>query len=301
MTKKILITGGTVFVSKFVASYFALRNYDVYVLNRGNHQQVEGVTLLKGDRHALGDLLKGYHFDAVFDVTAYDQKDIRDLLQGLDSFDDYILISSSAVYPETLLQPFAEEQPLGLNSFWGSYGTDKIAAEQYLLQEVEQAYILRPPYLYGPMQNVYREPFVFECALKNRPFYLPNDGTMKLQFFHVDDLCKLMEIIISEHLDDHIMNVGNNEIVDINQFVELCYQVTGVPLVKKYVTDHLDQRDYFSFYDYEYVLDVTKQNQYLPFQKDLLTGLKESYQWYLDHLDDIVRKNYLEFIDQKFN
>ena len=35
------------------------------------------------------------------------------------------------------------------------------------------------------MNNVYREAFVFDCALADRKFYLPKDGSMKLQFFHV--------------------------------------------------------------------------------------------------------------------
>lgn len=33
--KRILVTGGTVFVSKYVAKYFQSNNYEVYVLNRG--------------------------------------------------------------------------------------------------------------------------------------------------------------------------------------------------------------------------------------------------------------------------
>ena len=299
MTKKILVTGGTVFVSKFVATYFKNHDYDVYVLNRGNRKQIEGVKLIKGDRHHLGNLLKGYDFDVVFDVAAYTKQDVKDLLEGLNGVKDYILISSSAVYPESLSQPFKEEQKVGRNSIWGDYGSNKIEAENYLLSHIPQAYILRPPYLYGPMQNVYREPFVFECALKKRSFYLPNDGKMLLQFFHVEDLCKLMETIIKKHPHDHIMNVGNSEIVDINKFVELCYQVVGIPLNKVYVTKHDNQRDYFSFHNYNYVLDVTKQNQLLPSQKSLFEGLEESYQWYLDHPDEVVKKNYIEFIDQE--
>lgn len=300
MVKKVLITGGSVFVSKYVASYFVAKDYDVYVLNRGTRSQVEGVTLIKADRNNLGDVLKDYRFDVIFDVCAYTKDDIKNLLDGLSYVNDYILISSSAVYPETLKQPFNEEQAVGANQIWGSYGTNKIEAEQYLLEHVSQAYILRPPYLYGPMQNVYREPFVFECALNNRPFYLPNDGTMSLQFFHVEDLCKLMEIIINEHPSDHIINVGNNEIVDINKFVELCYQVARTKLEKIYITDHDNQRDYFSFHNYDYVLDVTKQNKILPVQKDLLEGLQESFDWYVKHQDDVVKKDYIKFIDENF-
>ena len=56
--KKILVTGGTTFVSKYVATYFKEQGYDVYVLNRNTKPQVEGVTLIEADRHALKDELK---------------------------------------------------------------------------------------------------------------------------------------------------------------------------------------------------------------------------------------------------
>lgn len=115
------------------------------------------------------------------------------------------------------------------------------------------------------MQNVYRDLFIFECALKNRKFYIPNGGKMKLQFFHVDDLCKVIEKILEKHPKEHIFNVGNTKLVDINTFVELCYKVVGTPLEKIYVTEHNNQRDYFSFYDYEYSLDLSKQSELLIF------------------------------------
>lgn len=71
--RNILVTGGTVFVSRYVAEYFVKKGDNVFVLNRNRRLQSEGVTLIKADRNDLGDKLK-----------------------------DYIFISSSAVYPETL-------------------------------------------------------------------------------------------------------------------------------------------------------------------------------------------------------
>lgn len=298
--KRLLVTGGTVFVSKYVAKYFESKNYEVYVLNRGTKQQINNVNLIREDRNNLNDCLVKYSFDAIIDVCGYNQKDIRNLLDALGEFKDYIFISSSAVYPETNEQPFSENQNVGLNSIWSKYGTDKIEAEEYLLSKVPNAYILRPPYLYGPMQNVYREPFVFECALKNRRFYIPNDGKMKLQFFHVDDLCKVIEKIIEKHPKEHIFNVGNNEVVDINTFVEQCYKLVGTPLEKVYITNNDNQRNYFSFYNYEYILDVSRQNELLPEQKNLFDGLKESYEWFKDNHDEVVKKEYIKFIQQNF-
>lgn len=298
--KRILVTGGTVFVSKYVAKYFQSNNYEVYVLNRGSKQQIENINLICADRNNLKDCLKDFYFDSIIDVCGYNQQDIKNILDAVGGFKDYIFISSSAVYPETNMQPFSENQSIGVNKIWGKYGTDKIEAEEYLISKVPNAYILRPPYLYGPMQNVYREPFVFECALKNRKFYIPNDGKMKLQFFHVDDLCKVIEKILEKHPTNHIYNVGNTESIDINTFIELCYKVVGTPLKKVYVTKHNNQRDYFSFYDYEYSLDVTKQSELLMEEKDLFEGLKESYKWFKNNYNEVEKKDYIKYIEENF-
>ncbi|MCQ2015096.1 NAD-dependent epimerase/dehydratase family protein [Clostridium sp. LQ25] len=298
--KRILVTGGTVFVSKYVAKYFQSNKYEVYVLNRGSKQQIENINLICANRNNLKDCLKDFYFDSIIDVCGYNQQDIKNILDAVGGFKDYIFISSSAVYPETNMQPFSENQSIGVNKIWGKYGTDKIEAEEYLISKVPNAYILRPPYLYGPMQNVYREPFVFECALKNRKFYIPNDGKMKLQFFHVDDLCKVIEKILEKHPTDHIYNVGNTESIDINTFIELCYKVVGTPLEKVYVTKHNNQRDYFSFYDYEYSLDVTKQSELLMEEKDLFEGLKESYKWFKNNYNEVEKKDYIKYIEENF-
>ena len=298
--KRILVTGGTVFVSKYVAKYFQSNNYEVYVLNRGSKQQIENINLICANRNNLKDCLKDFYFDSIIDVCGYNQQDIKNILDAVGGFKDYIFISSSAVYPETNMQPFSENQSIGVNKIWGKYGTDKIEAEEYLISKVPNAYILRPPYLYGPMQNVYREPFVFECALKNRKFYIPNDGKMKLQFFHVDDLCKVIEKILEKHPTNHIYNVGNTESIDINTFIELCYKVVGTPLEKVYVTEHNNQRDYFSFYDYEYSLDVTKQSELLMEEKDLFEGLKESYKWFKNNYNEVEKKDYIKYIGENF-
>ena len=294
---KILITGGTTFVSKFTAKYFSEHGYDVYVLNRGTKEQVPGVNLIKCDRHELGDLIKDHPFDAVLDITSYNADDINVLLDGLGSFGTYIFISSSAVYPETETQPFREESMLSENKFWGRYGTDKIAAEKALLSRVPDAYILRPPYLYGPMNNVYREAFVFDCAKADRKFYLPGNGDMKLQFFHVEDLCKLMEIIINTKPEDHIMNVGNADALTIREWVDACYACLGKTPEYVNVTADIEQRLYFSFYNYDYYLDATKMQKLLPATKDLNEGLRECAAWYEGNESEVRKKPMIEYID----
>ena len=292
----ILVTGGTVFASRYTAEYFSNYGHNVYVLNRGSKPQSSNVIPIIGDRKALDNILKPYHFDAVIDVTAYNSEDVNMLLDGLGSFDKYVLISSSAVYPETLPQPFLETMDIGPNSIWGKYGTDKIAAENALLQRCPDAYIIRPPYLCGPMNNLYREAFVFECAEQDRPFYLPQDGSMKLQFFHIGDMCRLIEKIILSDVKEHIFNTGYPVPLSIKDWVSLCYSIVGKTPLFNNIGAEIEQRSYFPFYKYEYILNVERMSIVLPDLTPLSDSLRESYEWFRNNRDLILRKPLIDFI-----
>ena len=294
----ILVTGGTVFASRYTAEYFSKRGSTVYVLNRGSKPQSKNVIPIIGDRKNLGNILKLYHFDAVIDVTAYNSEDVELLLNGLESFDKYILISSSAVYPETLPQPFYETMEVGPNSIWGKYGTDKIAAENALLQQCPDVYIIRPPYLCGPMNILYREAFVFECAEQDRTFYLPEDGSMKLQFTHIGDMCRLIEKILVTDVKEHIFNTGYPVPVSIKEWVSLCYSIVGKTPIFKNVGAEIAQRSYFPFYKYEYILNVDRMGSILPDLTPLSDSLRESYEWFINNRELIVRKPLIEYIEK---
>lgn len=297
---KILVTGGTVFVSKFIAEYFANSDNEVYVLNRNTKPQLSNVNLIECDRKNINGKLNGLRFDAVIDVTAYTADDINCLLDRLESFDNYVMISSSAIYPETLQLPFKESDKCGINRFWGDYGTNKIAAEKALTKRFPNAYIIRPPYLYGEYNNIYREAFVFDCAERNMPFYLPKDGSMQLQFFHVEDLCKFIEILLKIQPKQRVFNVGN-EPISIKEWVEICYAAVGKIPNFVNVPAEIEQRNYFPFYDYGYILDTTLQNEIMPSLIPLQMGLKRAYGWYKDNKNCVNPKNYIEFIERNFS
>ena len=42
----ILVSGGTTFVSKYISEYFRDLNFNVYIFNRGNNLQPEGVKFI---------------------------------------------------------------------------------------------------------------------------------------------------------------------------------------------------------------------------------------------------------------
>ena len=138
---------------------------------------------------------------------------------------------------------------------------------------------------------------MFDCAMKNQPCYIPKDGSMPLQFLHVEDLCRFIDIILEKQPKQRIFNVGNPDTVDIKEWASLCYKAVGAGFNPVFVDESHAQRSYFCFYDYAYSLDVTKQCELMPDVKPLSDGLRESYEWYISHGDNINKKPYFEYIE----
>ena len=108
-----------------------------------------------------------------------------------------------------------------------------------------------------------------------------------------------MEIILEKHPSKKIFNVGNSETVTVKEWVELCYSAAGKKPRFVGVDKAVPQRDYFCFHDYEYVLDVSAQCEFMPDTIPLAVGLKEEFEWYRDNPDSVYfKKPYMEYIDK---
>ena len=121
---------------------------------------------------------------------------------------------------------------------------------------------------------------------------------MRLQFFHVEDLCRFIEILLDKHPAERIYNVGNPDAVTICEWVKLCYGVVGADLETIQVEGH-PQRAYFCFHDYDYYLDVSKQMALMLDVTSLAEGLRESYEWFCQHRDAVMRRPYMEYISEQ--
>ena len=64
--------------------------------------------------------------------------------------------------------------------------------------------------------------------------------------------------------------------------------------------EDVEQRNYFSFYNYEYCLDVSKQYELMKDVKSLKDGLKEALDWYVNNTDKVNKKAFLDYIDNNF-
>lgn len=293
---RILILGGTVFVSKYLTEYFINKGNEVYTLNRGSKEQVKGAHFIEANRYEIGNKLKDYEFDLIID-NAYKKIEIELLLDSKVKFKDYVFISSSAVYQDSHGLPLLENSILGYNDTWKDYGKNKIECEEYLLSKVPYAYIIRPPYLYGKYNNIYRESFVIDCALKNYSFYLPKND-FKLQFLNVADLAKFIQILMDKHPIDHIYNLGNKEAVSISTWVKMIYNALGKNVSFTKVNEDIFIRNYFCFFNYEYCLDSSLAYKLMDDFIPLDLGIKDEMDWYLENQNEVKRTPYFNYIDE---
>lgn len=103
------------------------------------------------------------------------------------------------------------------------------------------------------------------------------------------DLCRFIDILLNKKPSQHIYNVGNKEAVSIRDWVRFCYHVTGNEVEFVNVYDDIEQRNYFSFYDYEYYLDVSKQYKLMEETISLDEDIKEAFEWYRNHSDQVKK------------
>ncbi len=94
------------------------------------------------------------------------------------------------------------------------------------------------------------------------------------------------------------MNVGNVYTISIKDWVTKCYSCLGKIPVFEYVYEDIEQRNYFSFYNYEYYLDVQRQQNVYSETISLEEGLKESSKWYFANENDVKKKPYIDYINK---
>ncbi len=304
MAKKVLLLGGSYFVGKKIVEYLAGKEYEVTVLNRGTRPvSAKNVTQLccdRNDANGMKNVLAGKSFDYVIDVSWQDVSWVKHLCDALDfkTVKKLVFISSSAVYDVEHLQiPFAEEDTLAENKYWTFYGQGKIDAEKYYAEFLQDKFaslvVLRPPYIYGEYNYAQRESLIFRQLVENKPVVIPKSNP-KLQFIYTEDLAAIIDrLFITETGKVCVFNVGNRKAVSSKEWVEACALAAEKAAdIMEVDYAELDKtvRDFYPFFDYDNVLDVSKINQIMCKETDFKEGLKKSYAWFLENKENIVFK-----------
>lgn len=304
MADKVLILGGSYFVGKKIVEYLTGKEYEVAVLNRGTKpvsaKNVIQICCDRNDAEGMKSVLAGKAFDYVIDVSWQDVSWVKHLCDALDfgPVKKLVFISSSAVYDVEHLQiPFKEEDNLAENKFWTFYGQGKIDAEKYYTDflrdtSVDLA-ILRPPYIYGEYNYAQRESLIFRQLVEDKPVVIPKSNP-KLQFIYTEDLAAIIDCLLKADTGkNYVCNVGNRTAATSKEWVETCAVAAGKPAeIMEIDYAELDKnvRDFYPFFDYDNVLDVSKINEIICRETDFEEGLRKSYAWFLENRDNIVFK-----------
>ena len=127
----------------------------------------------------------------------------------------------------------------------------------------------------------------------------------KLQFIYTEDLVAIVKVLLKMDTGkESIFNVGNTEAVTSKEWVENCAKVTGkVPEIMEvdYAGLGRNVRDFYPFFDYDNVLDVSKICEMIKRETAFEEGLKRSFAWFLENRENItfkanVDKNLYEII-----
>jgi 2'-hydroxyisoflavone reductase len=320
-----LVIGGTQFIGRLLVAELVKAGHNVTVLHRKpNHGFGRRVKNLIADRNnpqQMKAALAGKSFEVVFDnvydwergtTAAHVEGTVR-AVQG--PLHRYIFMSSVAAYGDGLNHH--EGDALATDDAPDLYVRNKATSERALFRLHQRvglpAVTLRPPFVYGPGNPMYREAYFWDRLRSGRQLIVPGDGRRLMQFVYVKDLVRAaMKAMEEPGAVGHAFNIANNRPISQTELVEALAKTCHKPadfvrIPREYLTRRgghpMGPKLYFGFYlDMPPITQVTaKAQRVLKFKPtDFATGLKESYQWYLRHrvypepdysFEDLILKN----------
>ena len=297
---RVLVMGGTEFISLHLLRALQARGHEVTVFNRGRQPDrlPAGVALIAGDRKDRAGLrarLAGRRFDAVYDVTYAPTlgEDVAALVDALAGAPHVIFVSTCRVYDHALPIPYSEETARGL--YWGDYARHKIGGEDVLLERHRRTglpvTIVRPTHVMGPLNTRNNETFFMDRIHRGRPVLVPGHGGWLRQFGHVEDLAEVMAGLLgNERAHGQAYNVMGEDVVSQVGFVELIAEAMGRPVTFR----HFDPALLKAFdkpgpvfgqnlvYDCHAVHTTQKLRMELGIRPrhTLAAGLRHTWRWY---------------------
>jgi nucleoside-diphosphate-sugar epimerase len=285
---RVLVVGGTEFISLHLVRALLRDRHEVVVLNRGRHpgRVPAGVKTIVADRKdhaALGRVLAGERFDGLVDITYAPTTgdDVRALLAALDGRAGHaIFVSTGRVHDHALPIPYHEDTPRTL--YWGEYAKNKIEGEDAYLGSGLPASVVRPTHVFGPLNTRNNETFFFDRLVRGRPVLVPGPGGWLRQFGHVEDLADAMAAMLGDRRAfGRAYNVSGEESITQVGFVELIAEVIERPASLVHVAKAPFGQNLV--YDCHAVYTTTRIRAELGLRPryTLASGLAQTFEWYL--------------------
>ncbi|HLJ57032.1 MAG TPA: NAD-dependent epimerase/dehydratase family protein [Chthonomonadaceae bacterium] len=240
---KILIIGGTGFLSSALVEESAAAGHAVAIVTRGRRSRPlpAGVEQIVADRDAPGELAEAIgrrEFDAVIDAICFTPEQARqDIACFAGRAGRLVMISTDFVYSVGHRRlPIAESQERNAPT---EYGRKKAAAEDVLLDSASSlpATVLRPPHIMGPggllgtgsLQG--RDPVLPARIRRGEPVVLLDGGALLIQPADRTDIaCAALAVIGAPQSIGRAYNIAGPEAVTTRRYYELIAEALGMPL-----------------------------------------------------------------------
>ena len=287
--RRALILGGTQFIGPAVTKRLKESDWDVVCFHRGRTPPpYPDVREVIGDRRDPGALRRALEpgYDAVVDTSAYVTEDLEPLLGLLGGCAGrYLFLSTVSVYAEMVRFPVEEDHPYfegdpSKNATAG-YAHGKVRCEQVLRSSGLPFTILRPTFVYGPWNTLYREAYYFDLIDQGKPVLAGSTGSFLTQILHVDDLATaILACLLSEAASGRIFNVTDLAITQRNALETLVDTVSPGRAVEEGPADYAPWgiRRHLCVCTTS-LRSVTGWRPVIPFGE----GMADAYAWYLAH------------------
>jgi nucleoside-diphosphate-sugar epimerase len=263
--KRLLLIGGSGFISSAVARLALADGFEVWAVTRGQKTVQQGIRSLSADRKNTEEFKRVIeqaqtHWDTVIDHIAYTPEDME---QDIDLFrqrakhlifisTDFVFDPARRTFPQYPDSPYFSAQ---------GYGGDKRRCEELLLRsdtgEMKWT-VVRPCHIYGPGSNLgclptaLRDPELIAKLRAGQPIRLVGGGYFLQQPIFVRDLAELMlSAVDNPKTYGRIFLTYGPDVVESWQYYQIIADVLGVGLtveeipVRPYLMEHPDLAPFF--------------------------------------------------------
>lgn len=295
---KLLVFGGSGFVSRYVVSEAMAKGYEVFYVTRGQRDTIPGAHALVADRNNIPVLQEairsvGGKFDAVIDCICFSGMQARDDLAVVPEFSDrLIVISTDSLYhPDHKRVPQDENGAVYMTD--SSYGGKKREMELVFLNECPSTLkytIFRPPHMFGAGSELgcfpihTRQKDLLAQLRCGNPIRLVGGGEYLIQPLYAGDLAAaVVACIPNPNAYNEVFCIAGPKAMPNRKYFETLGDLTGLPVI----FEDIDQDEYAASHDDGYLYfchrayDLSKlANAGIPVPKvTLREGLREQIEW----------------------
>ena len=242
---KLLILGGSGFVSGTLTRMALERGNRVWCVTRGTRELPKGATALVADRNdpdALREMLEkaGETYDCVMDCICYNAEQAENAMKVLPPFcKRIVVISTDSVYhPAHKRVPQNEDAEVYLTD--GGYGANKREMEEAYLKDGGRRLcftIFRPGHIYGAgsklgcYPELTRRDDLKEILLSGAELPLVGGGEYLFQPIWAGDLCRCMlECVGNEKTYNRIFCIGGPDVISNAEYYRILGRILDCPV-----------------------------------------------------------------------